>query len=104
MWESARRSWTYSLLEIEEAPTFLFFINLCLFTFGDDHHYSVMTTMTRSLIEDFQQTRFVDVINRVNLSHKASEIGKLHTSQKLDFSLSIDAEDRGRQIYKLCIL
>jgi hypothetical protein len=104
MWESARRSSTYTLLEIDEAPTFSFFINLCLFTFGDDHHCSDMMTMTCSLIGGFLQTRSVDVINRVSLSHKALGIGELHTSQKLDFSISINAEHRGRQIHKLCIL
>jgi hypothetical protein len=72
MWESTRRSWTYSLLEIDEAPAFSFFINLCLFTFGDDHHYSDMTTTTHILIRDFLQTRSVDLINRVSLFHKAS--------------------------------
>jgi hypothetical protein len=30
MWESARRSWTYSLLEIEEAPTFFLLTCACL--------------------------------------------------------------------------
>jgi hypothetical protein len=78
MWESARRSWTYSLLEIDEAPTFSFFINLCLFTFGDDHHYLDMMTMTHSLIGGFLQTHSVDVINRVSFSHKALEIGELY--------------------------
>jgi hypothetical protein len=55
----------------------------------------MMTTM-HSLIGGFLQTHSVDVIKQVSLSHKAPGIGKLHASQKLDFSLCIDAEDRGR--------
>jgi hypothetical protein len=74
MWESTRRSWTYSLLETNKAPAFSFFINLCLCTFGDDHHYSDMTIMVRSLIGSFLNTRFIDVINRVSFSHKALRI------------------------------
>jgi hypothetical protein len=58
-----------------------------------------MTTITRSLIRGFLQTRSVDVINRVSFSHKAPGIGELH-----NLSLSIDAEDRRRQIHELCIL
>jgi hypothetical protein len=58
-------------------------------------HEDVMT-ITRSLIGGFLQTRSVDVINWVSFSHKALRIGELHTSLKLDFYLSIDAEDGGR--------
>jgi hypothetical protein len=36
MWESAQRSWIYSLLETDEAPSFIFLLTLCLYTFGDD--------------------------------------------------------------------
>jgi hypothetical protein len=63
-----------------------------------------MMTITRSLIRGFIQTRSVDVIIWVSFSHKAPGIGELHTSLKVDFSLSIDAEDGGRQVRELCIL
>jgi hypothetical protein len=63
-----------------------------------------MMTIAHSLIRGFLQTRFVDVINWTSFSHKAPRIGELHTSLKLDFSLSIDAEDGGRQVRELCIL
>jgi hypothetical protein len=63
-----------------------------------------MKTIVHSLIRGFLQTHSVDVINRASFSHKASGIGELHTSLKLNFSLSIDAEDGGRQVCELCIL
>jgi hypothetical protein len=63
-----------------------------------------MTTITHSLIGGFLQTRSVDVISWVSFSHKAKKIGELHTSPKLDFSLSNDTEDGGRQDCELCIL
>jgi hypothetical protein len=37
-----------------------------------------MTTITRSLIGGFLQTRSVDVINQASFSHKALGIGELH--------------------------
>jgi hypothetical protein len=37
-----------------------------------------MTTIVRSLIEGFLQTRSVDVINRVSFSHKDPRISELH--------------------------
>jgi hypothetical protein len=41
-----------------------------------------MTTIARSLIRGFLQTRSIDVINRVSSSHKAPGIGKLRYSWK----------------------
>jgi hypothetical protein len=37
-----------------------------------------MTTIVRCLIGGFLQTRSVDVINQMSLSHKVSGIGELH--------------------------
>jgi hypothetical protein len=53
-------------------------------------------TITRSLIRHFLHTRSVVVINRMSFSHKAPKIGELHTSLKLDPSLSNDREDERR--------
>jgi hypothetical protein len=50
MWESAQRSWIYSLLETDEAPSFIFLLTCACIHLEMMHHYSDMMTMARSLI------------------------------------------------------
>jgi hypothetical protein len=78
--------------------------HIIYFTETNNTLHEDKTSITRSLIGGFLQTRSVDIINRMSFSHKAPGIGELHTSLKLDHSFSNGAEDGGRQVHELCIL